>query len=170
MFWRVAINHLGVLRQICMGKDPSKIAKEQSKIKKEDPIARKRIRLELIFTKCKNDRDYDIIVDEERWMSWFNISDKIIYQKNLEKIAAKYGAAGTMAGMMGYEMGINTEGDKIEILVDVPAKDYSEFHKKYGGREGAIELLYNAQRVYSSGDPAKLVLKWVKKLELEMEE
>jgi len=167
MYWKVAINHLGVLRQICLGRDPNKVAQEQKKIKKDDLV--NKYRIQILFTKCKTNSDFQDILSEN-WMNHFRVSPDKFYFDELEKIAAKYDAAGTMASMRVYEIGVNSESDKIEILVNVDAKDYSEFHKKFGGLEGAIELLYSAERVYGYNDPAKAVLKWVKKLELEMEE
>ena len=156
MYWRVAINHLGILRQICLGSNPEKMEAERESIIN-------RTKISLLFEKNMTDEVLD-----NRWMNVEKYKKEI--EKKLEEIDEKYGASGARHGFRFYQMGVNSESDKIEILVDVPEKDYGDFHKSYGGREGAINLLYSAQRVYTTSDPAKLVLKWVKKLELEMED
>ena len=157
MYWRVAICHLGIRGQICLGSDPEKM-----ELERESLINKTKIKL--LFEKNEVQR----VLDD----SWKYVKEYLtdITQK-LEEIDEKYGAKGTRGAFKFYQMSVNTETDKIEIRVDVPEKDVGEFHRSYGDIEGAIKLLYSADRVYSSSsDPAKLILKWVKKLELEMED
>lgn len=160
MIWQVCVSRRGVEQQLCLG-DNDKIARAQrSFMHKYDKLL-----IKYLFNGWKASQVTD--------STWYKGT---IYEKEirdgLSEIAKKYGAGEVYGAQYGYNMRKSTLEDYVEVLADLDAKDYSEFHKKYPGLEGAIDILHSSERVLhgAGNDAAKAVNRMVKKLQFEISE
>lgn len=163
MIWQVCISENGVEQQLCLG-DNDRIAKEQeSYLHSFD-----KTRIKLLFTGTNPQ-----YLKGDYWYKNFskeNYEEKI--EKELSEIAARHGSIGFYSMHKGYEVRKSTLGDYIEVLTDLEADNYDEFHSLYPGLEGAINILYNSTAVLhgASASPAKAIMRMVKKIQLEISE
>ena len=89
------------------------------------------------------------------------------------ELSKKYGASNP-SGKYGYDIRKTTLRNYIEVLADLDAKDYNEFHKSYQGLDGAIDILYSTislihPHVNSSSEASDKIIKWTTKLKNEKE-
>jgi hypothetical protein len=148
MKWLVLIDDNGVQGQIKAGTDVAAAAAEEKSLEK---------RAKIMWAFERND-------PSEKFSEYFKI------KRN--ELSKKYNAA-TPDEFFGFNMRkrfANFNG--LEVLADLDANDYPDFHKKYQGLKGAIEILSNSEKVMSGGgkDPAKAVHKMIRRLELEDED
>lgn len=153
MKWLVLIDAKGIQGQIKAGTDIAAAAEEEKSLEK---------RTKIIWAFEKQDYQKD---DQDAKFADF-------VKKKRNELSKKYNAA-SPDEFFGYNMRkryANFEG--IEVLADLDANDYSDFHKKYSGLKGAIEILANTEKVMSGGgnDPAKAVHKMMRRLEIEDED
>ena len=159
-----------------MGKDTKKAAQEESGLKdKAKCIFKTHERLKIVFNsgfdpiedwpygQGKN-LDYD---EQRKWNREFNT----FYNEMRNELSKKYGASNP-SGKYGYEIRKSTLRNYIEILADLDAKDYDEFHKNYQGLLGAIDILYSTisllhPHVNSSSEASDKIIKWTTKLKNE---
>jgi hypothetical protein len=156
MKWLVCINDEGVQCQVPAGRDVEKAAKEQKSLKNHAKII-----FVFKFPGANPDGDYE----EGRKFGEF-------FKTKTQELHKKYGAADP-AEFMGYNIRKRAAlGNGIEVLAELDADDYSEFRKKYGGIDGAIDILLNTKKVMTGAgkDPGKAVNKLIRKLEIEKEE
>jgi hypothetical protein len=159
MKWLVCINSDGIQCQIPIGKDPSAAAKEASGIKKHA-----KVQFIFEFGEGGHDPDSNDYQDRRTFEDFLNI--------RVQRLHAKYFAA-SPGEVAGYNVRKAVAiGDGLEVLADLDANDYKEFHNKYSGTKGAKDILYSTERVMSGGgstseSAAKAVDKLIRKLEIE---
>lgn len=157
--WLVAIDEEGIQAQFGLGSgDMEKNAEEEKKLKEN---AENRAKVIYVF-------EY-----EEHPGSGSNRRLQDLIRRRRDQFYQERGAFNP-AEMMGYNMRKTTiGGNYIEVLADLPnADNIQQFQRNYSGLDGAIEILLSTEKImHGAGkDPAKSVMKWIKKLELEKEE
>lgn len=158
--WLVTIDDQGVQAQFGLGSgDMEQNAKDEKLFSKGRLIDKAKI----IFVFEYGQVPSDSYSDKDKLKSIQQKMKNSFYQKRGAFNPSEY---------FGYQMRQKTLNNYIEVVSELDADDVSEFHRKYSGIEGAIEILYNTEKVMkgSGGDPAKTVMKWIKKLELEKED
>lgn len=157
MKWLVVINDEGMQAQVPVGEDIEKDAKEEKNLKN-------RIQLIIVLEHGIDPQSEMSRNEKEEYNELFNKYRNTFYRNK---------KSATPAEMLGYNMRKRYVGGKyIEVLADLDAKDYSEFSRKYRGYQGAIDILWNTEKIMTgaSSDPIKTVKKWIKKLEVEAED
>jgi len=148
MKWLVLVDGNGIQGQIKAGTDIAAAAEEEKSLEKHAKIM-------WAFEKKDSADKFSQFFKEKR-----------------NELSKKYNAA-SPEEFMGYNMRkryANFTG--IEVLADLDANDYSDFHKKYSGIKGVIEILSSAEKVMSGGgsDPVKAISKLIRKLEIDAED
>jgi hypothetical protein len=180
MQWLVVIDEEGVQAQYLMGKDTKKAAKEETGLKdKAKCLFKTHERLKIAFEygydpvdeksstssiKAIKQLDWD---EQRRWNSEF----QDFYNKMREDLSKRYSASGPRE-KYGYDIRKTTLRNYIEVLAELDAKDYNEFHKNYQGLPGAIDILYSTisllhPHVNSSSEASDKIIKWTTKLKNE---
>lgn len=159
--WLVTIDEEGVQTQFGLGSgDMEQNAKDEKAFNKEN-LANK---AKVIFTFEQGRAPNDGYRDKDSLSS---------IQKRLKGDFYKKRGAFNPAEYFGYQMRQKTiSGKYIEVVAELDADDIGEFHQKYSGLDGAIEILLSAERLMkpTTDNPGKTIMKWIKKLELEKED
>lgn len=180
MQWLVVIDEEGVQAQYLMGKDTKKAAQEESGLRDKakclfktherimiafeygyDPVDEKSSTSSIQAIK---QLDWD---EQRKWNREFNT----FYNEMRNELSKKYGASNP-SGKYGYDIRKTTLRNYIEVLAELDANDYEQFHKKYSGLEGAIEILSSAIKLLhphaaTSAEASEKVMKWMTKLQNE---
>ena len=157
--WLVTIDDEGVQAQFGLGSgDMDKNAEDEKAFSKID--LKNKAKVIFVFTRKKlPSDDYS---DRRELDSIAKGMKSSFYQKR---------GAFDPSEHFGYDMRKKSLGKYIEVVSELEADDVSEFHRKYSGLDGAIDILFNAERIMSpTTDPGKTIMKWVKRLELEQED
>ena len=184
MEWLVVIDEEGIQQQFKMGTDTKSAASEESGLKnKAKSNFKTHERIVFIFSKNGGWDPIEEMPAELRPKDWylnkrpdaekFQENFEEYYKKLIKELHGKY-KAWSGPEFHGYTIRKTTLKNYIEVLAELDAKDYEEFHTKYKGYRGAIEILYSTQKllhphVETSQQAGEKVIKWVKKLQAEEE-
>jgi hypothetical protein len=166
MEWLVVIDDEGVQAQYLMGKSTEKAAQEEVGLKKHARI---------VFAFENKIDPEGRTPDNMEWREWREIQEnwKEFVRKRVGDIHAKWGAS--PAPMKhGYDIRKTTLKNYIEVLAELDAKDYDQFHKNYQGLDGAIEILASTIKLMSphvatAEEAGEKVMKWMTKLRNEQD-
>jgi len=146
MKYLVCINHEGIQCKMQLGHEPERTELEIKSAQNRNLIK------EIFFRKEDPRTDISFINDQKEIAA---------------EIMKKYDVS---TGYYGYQIRKTTIGKHIEVVVDMPEK---EFNKSQGSLEGAINILHHTTKLMSpkakTKDAAKIVLKWINRLESEKE-
>lgn len=162
MKWLVCVNSEGVQCQVPTGTNTKKAAEELKVL-----LNRAKIKFAFEYKSGGHDPNSSDYETEKAFGQFL--------AELTRKIHEKYGAA-SPAEFTGYTMRKRyAMGDGIEVMADLDADNYEEFHKKYHGAQGGIDILDRTVKLMSppvsdKDKAAKLIFKFRKKLEAEKED